>query len=104
MTKRVKFEREFLAVDSASIEEVIENLQEFLNNAPEDSREGAFLDFAHGDDYLECTMTYQRLETDEEYNARLAQEKRWEEQRYKSDFETYKRLKERFEAKLEDHL
>lgn len=104
MTKRLKFETEHLYISSETISEVIENLQGFLNDAPEECRENAYLDVSYGDDYLECTMTYQRLETDEEYNARLSQEKRWEEQRSKADFETYKRLKERFEAKLEDHL
>ena len=54
--------------------------------------------YEHGDEYINLELKYDRKETDEEYNIRLAKEKEYLDKRKQAELEQYLKLKSKFES------
>lgn len=79
--------------------EVIDRLAEAMKLVPEESRKSArfepVITDEYGDEYIDISITYQSLETDEELRARLYRERLAEEK----ERALYEKLKKKFEEK-----
>lgn len=101
MTKITKYVSGDLYLNGDTIREAIDTLQGLLDDG---TPETATICVGGNDDGGFIDISYTRLETDEEYEHRLRLSKEMEERRNKSEFETYMKLKKKFDVSLDDML
>lgn len=91
--------------DGCGVFEIADRLRTAASNAPAEFRNFVILDIDHYSDEYFCNSSweigYRRMETDEEYNARLAKESRDDAMQALAEHERERALYEQLKKKFE---
>lgn len=85
--------KEYIDIDWTPVDEFAMQCQIYIEQYGDSAR------FEYMEDYNEqkkLVLTYERMETDEEYDLRIKDELYWLAHREKNDRATYERLKQKF--------
>jgi len=96
MTKQTKLTHQSIELEGLTLLDAINTLQNLVDNGtPVNSV------ICLAEEGYDVEVVTQRLETDKEYEDRLAGERKYQEIRKKHEFEQYLKLKAKFEAEFE---